>query len=56
MFERDPFRQSDEAARKKRERNFSCRQHGYHKSCPEIANLLDGQALTGERPAPPWSD
>jgi hypothetical protein len=56
MFERDPLGQSAEAARKKSERNFSRRQHGYHKSCPEVANLLDGQVLTGERPAPPWSD
>lgn len=55
MFERDPFGQSEEAVRKKRERNFSCRQHGYYRSCPEIAGLLDGRAEASLAARLPWS-
>jgi hypothetical protein len=40
MFERDPFGQSEESARKKRERNFSRRQHGYYMSCPDSRAFL----------------
>jgi len=56
MFKDDPFGQSEEAARKKRVRNFSCRQHGYHKSCPEITSLLDGQVPTGREIMLPWGE
>jgi len=53
-FDYDPFGQSKEALEKKRDRNFSRRQHGYHKSCAEIACLLDGQ-LPDAGTILPWS-
>jgi hypothetical protein len=37
----DPYGAAEEPARKRLDRNFSRRQHGYHRSCPELNALLD---------------
>jgi hypothetical protein len=41
LFRRDPYGAGEEAAAKRANRNFSRRQHGYHRSAPELAALLD---------------
>jgi hypothetical protein len=55
VFDHDPFGRSKEAVEKKRDRNFSRRQHGYYRCCTEIASLLDGKVPdTGT--ILPWSE
>jgi hypothetical protein len=46
-YERDPYSASPEFRAKKQTRNPFRRQHGYHLSCPELAELLahEGPAL-----------
>ena len=41
LFRRDPYGRSAEPAAKRAARNAFRRQHGYHRSCPEVSRLLD---------------
>jgi hypothetical protein len=41
LFRHDPYGRSAEPVAKRAARNIFQRQHGYHRSCPEVSGLLD---------------